>query len=143
MEGDVMEATTEHGRHQVMDICEDGNVDRVTRVLDLAFADCVELCYSYTKHPVDDGTILDDTLDEQAIYEMRLSVPEKFSFTTLNLLRSLIHELLVYKVLYDWTSITKPDSKTNWQEKIEDAEKEIQAILNTRIGRIRRTQTPW
>lgn len=144
VEGDVMAATTEHDRHQVMDICEDGNVDRVTRVLDLAFAQCVELCYPYSKVPIsDDTTELDDTLEEREVYELKLLLPEGFSYTTLELLRRLVHELLVYKVLADWMSITKPDAAAKWQEKISDTEDNIRSALNARIGRIRRTQTPF
>lgn len=143
IEGDVMEVNTEHDRHQVFDICEDGNVDRVTRVLDLAFAQCVELCYPYSKVPVANETILDDTLEYREVYEMKLLVPTDFSYTTVELLRRLIHELLVYKVMADWMSLTKPSSKSNWQEKIENTEQEITSMLNARIGRVRRTLTPF
>lgn len=138
-----MEVNTEHDRHQVFDICEDGNVDRVTRVLDLAFAQCVELCYPYSKVPVANETILDDTLEYREVYEMKLLVPTDFSYTTVELLRRLIHELLVYKVMADWMSLTKPSSKSNWQEKIENTEQEITSMLNARIGRVRRTLTPF
>lgn len=147
VEGDVMEAGTEHDRHQVTDICEDGNVDRVTRVLDLAFAQCVELCYPYTKVSLnDDTTELDDTLEERAVYELKLLLPETFSYTTIELLRRLVHELLVYKVLADWMSITNlrnTNSASNWATKIQATEEEIRTILNARIGRIRRTLTPF
>lgn len=143
IEGDVMEVNTEHDRHQVFDICEDGNVDCVTRVLDLAFAQCVELCYPYSKVAVANETILDDTLEYREVYEMKLLVPNDFSYTTVELLRRLIHELLVYKVMADWMSLTKPGSKGNWQEKIENTEQEITGMLNARIGRVRRTLTPF
>lgn len=49
VEGDVMPADDEHSKHQVFDIAEDGNIDRVTRILDLAHAECVEMMYPYTK----------------------------------------------------------------------------------------------
>ena len=49
VEGDVMQAKTEHDRHQVQDIGEDGNIDRVTRLLDLAHAECEEALFPYTK----------------------------------------------------------------------------------------------
>ncbi|MBQ9203463.1 MAG: hypothetical protein IJ155_04385 [Prevotella sp.] len=143
VEGDIMQTQDEHERHQVIDVVEDGNVDRVTRVLDLAFAQCVELCYPYSKVPVEDGTELDDTKSEPSVYELRLRLPDGFSQTTVTLLEKLIHELLVYKVMADWMSITKPTSKQNWEEKIQEIEGQVIGTLNCRRGRVRRTQTPF
>ena len=61
VEGDVMQAKTEHDRHQVQDIGEDGNIDRVTRVLDLAHAECEEALFPYTKENVEQESEMDDT----------------------------------------------------------------------------------
>lgn len=61
VEGDVMQVKTEHDRHQVQDIGEDGNIDRVTRVLDLAHAECEEALFPYTKENVEQETEMDDT----------------------------------------------------------------------------------
>ena len=143
VEGDIMPAKDEHDRHQVMDVGEDGNVDRVARVLDLSFAQCVELCYPYSKVTVGDETETDDTLNAPATYVLRLRVPDDFAQSTVTLLEKLIHELLVYKVMADWMSITKPDAKANWQEKIQEMETQIVSHLNFRIGRVRRTQAPF
>lgn len=143
VEGDVMETKTEHDRHQVFDMCEEGNVDRVTRVLNLAFSQCVELCYPYSKVEAAEETILDDRLEYREEYELKLLVYEDFSHTTLVLLRDLIHELMVYKAMSDWMSLTKKQSKSTWQEKIEDAEKGIIAMLNGRCGRVRRKGSPF
>lgn len=143
IEGDTMKTADEHDRHQVMDVGEDGNVDRVARVLDLAFAQCVELCYPYSKVAVGDETEADDTLNAPATYVLRLRVPDDFAQSTVTLLEKLIHELLVYKVMADWMSITKPDAKVNWQEKMQEMEAQIVSHLNFRIGRVRRTQTPF
>ena len=143
VEGDTMKTQDEHDRHQVMDIGEDGNIDRVTRVLDLAFADCVELCYPYTKSVVGDETSLDDTLQERNALVLSMVVPDDFSQTTVELLRRLIHELLVYRVMADWTSHTKPESEAKWLRKAEDAESKITSSLNYRVGRVRRTLSPF
>lgn len=61
VEGDVMQVKTEHDRHQVQDIGEDGNIDRVTRVLDLAHAECEEALFPYTKENVEQESEMDDT----------------------------------------------------------------------------------
>jgi hypothetical protein len=143
VEGDTMKTQDEHDRHQVMDIAEDGNVDRVTRVLDLAFADCVELCYPYSKVEATDETALDDTLQERDTLVLNMLVPDDFSQTTVELLRRLIHELLVYKVMADWTSHTKPESEEKWAKKAEEVEEKISSSLNYRVGRVRRTLSPF
>ena len=49
VEGDIMETENEHARHQVFDIGQSGNVNRVTRVLNLTHAECVEMLYPYTR----------------------------------------------------------------------------------------------
>lgn len=142
VEGDVMRVETEHDRHQVMDIGEDGNIDRVTRVLDLYFAHCVELCYPFSKVPFNEVN-LDDTLEERQSYELKLLVPCDFSYTTVELVRRLIHELLVYRVMADWMSITKPSSEENWLKKIEELEGRLKGALHSRIGKIRRGMSPF
>ena len=143
VEGDMMRTEDEHDRHGVMDVGEDGNIDRVTRVLDLAFADCVELCYPYTKVEVEDETALDDKLQERDALVLIMRVPDDFSQTTVELLRRLVHELLVYKVMADWTSHTKPESEAKWRQKAEEVEGKITSSLNSRVGRVRRTLSPF
>ena len=54
VEGDIMQAEDEHARHQVFDIGQDGNVDRVTRILNLVHSECVEMLFPYTKEEISD-----------------------------------------------------------------------------------------
>ena len=63
IEGSVMDTDSNHNRHMVQDVGEDGNVDRVTRVLNLTVAKCRELLYPYTKNELH-RTELNDTLRE-------------------------------------------------------------------------------
>lgn len=143
IEGDTKQADDEHQKHQVFDVAEDGNIDRVTRVLDLAFAQCVELCYPYSKVDVADDGYIDDEFEESECYVLYLSVPDDMSATTINLLEKTIHELLVYKVMADWMSITKPESVATWQTKITELEGRVSTMLNARIHRVRRRQSPF
>lgn len=143
VEGDIMERQDEHAKHQVFDVGEKGNIDRVTRVLDLAFSQCVDLCYPYTKKEVRACSGRDDELEETDEYVMTMRVPDGFSETTVTYMEKLIHELMVYKVMVDWMSITKPESKPAWQEKLDNTENEIRSVLNMRIKRTRRPMTPF
>ncbi len=142
VEGDIKKVELEHERHQVIDVGEDGNVDRVTRVLDLTFAECVELCYPYSKKEVTDGTEEDDTLEEKD-YVLTLTLPDDFSQTTVNLVKASIHELMVCRVMADWMSITKKEAAADWQTKGDAAKQTIWMKLNGRTGRVHRKMRPF
>lgn len=143
VEADIMQEQEEHSKHQVFDIAQDGNVDRVTRMLNLCFAHCVELLYPFSKETVVDGMATDDRLVAHDKYELLLRVPDDFSSTTVRLLTDLIHELMVDYVMQDWMSITKPQSKATWQEKIDKIESKVSTALKARIGRVRRPLRPF
>ena len=159
-----MQAKTEHDRHQVQDIGEDGNIDRVTRVLDLAHAECEEALFPYTKENVEQETEMDDTptyvdpvdetLDEEFTdetpdakptgdYVIRLLVPDEYSKTTVRLIVRYIHEYMVCRVLADWLSITNPPAAANWKAKQDEALEGMKEAVNFRTGRVRRTLTPF
>lgn len=144
VEGDIMKADDEHARHQVFDIAKKGNIDRVTRVLNLAHAECVEMLYPYTKEEVaDEESVLDDVLTAPEEYNIVLNLPREFSLTTVQLLKHLIHEYLVCRVLADWMSITNPSSQGNWEEKFRELKTKIQTSLMSRTGKIRRKCKPF
>ncbi len=146
VEGDVLPYDAQHSKHQVQDIGEEGNVDRVTRMLDLALAHCVEALYPFSKVDVESGVVLDDTLTETPTYTVELLVPDDFSDTTAKYLEQLIHNLLVYYVLADWMSIANvanPKSAANWAAKAQDLEDEIKSKLNAKTGRVRKFQSPF
>lgn len=142
IEGSVMGTDSDHNRHMVQDVGEGGNVDRVTRVLNLTVAKCRELLYPYTKNDLQ-RTELDDNLREPPIYGIVLSVPSSFSQTTLHLLENLIHEYLVCRAVADWMSITNPAKVQTWAAKAEDAEREIRTNLHNRITKVRRRLYPF
>lgn len=144
VEADIMPEGDECRRHQVSDIAQEGNVDRVTRVLNAAHAECVEMLYPYTKEEMPDGLgALDDALIEPEVYEIRLSLPDGFSLTTLQLLEHLIHEYLVCRVLADWMSITNPESEGKWERKFAGLREKIRTALVSRRGKVRRRLKPF
>lgn len=143
VEGDVMQTEDGHNRHQVMDVGQDGNVDRVTRVLDLAFGECMDMLYPYSKREVECGMQQDDMLVDTEEYVMELHVPEDFSVTTVDYLRTLVHEYLVCRVLADWMGMTNPGSRAGWEVKAEDMKEKIWQCMNVRMGRVRRTLSPF
>lgn len=144
VEGDIMQTDNEHDKHQVMDICEDGNIERVTRILDLAHNECVEALFPFSKKAIREDFIgMENMYDERYTYGIRLLVPDDFSVTTATLLKNLINEYMVCRVLADWLSITKPSSVSTWQEKADNAMTKMREAVNFRVKRVRRTQTPF
>lgn len=144
VEGDIMKADDEHARHQVFDIAEKGNIDRVTRVLNLSHAECVEMLFPYTKEDIADGQeALTDVLTAPEEYHIVLNLPVGFSLTTVRLLQNLIHEYLVCRVLADWMSITNPNSEANWERKFESLRSKIRTSLVSRTGKVRRKCKPF
>jgi len=142
IEGSIMDTESNHNRHTVQDVGEDGNVDRITRVFDLTIAKCKELLYPFTKHNIHRPE-LDDKLREPGAYGIVLKVPMDFSQTTLCLLERLIHEYLVCEAVADWMSITNPAKAETWKLKAEDAVSELRINLNARISRTRRRMHPF
>ena len=118
VEGDIMPEDTQHSRHMVQDVIQEGNVDRVNRILNLAHSDVIERLYPFTQHEIH-HPVVDDRLREKPVYGIFLNVPETYSQTTLNLLGNLIHELIVCIAVADWMSITNPPKEETWKRKVE------------------------
>ena len=142
IEGHVIDTESNSIRHTIQDVGEAGNVDRVTRVLNLTMSKCREMLYPYTKNGLRHAE-RDDTLHEPNVYGIVLNVPRDFSQTTLDLLENLIHEYLVCEVVADWMSITNPSKAQTWRDKAEGAQREIKANLNARRNRTRRSLHPF
>lgn len=138
VEADIMDAQKEHAQHQTFDIAEDGNIDRVTRILSLAYSECVELLYPFSRKPVEETERRDDNLVEDQEYIITLEVPDTFSKSTCDLLEKYIHEYMICRVLSDWFSITKPEAAANWTAKMEDAKSGVLSAKSIRIKKVRR-----
>ena len=144
VEGDIMKTDDEHVRHQVFDIGQSGNIDRVTRVLNLAHTECVEMLFPYTKQELpDEAVALDNELAAPEAYGIEMRLPIGFSMTTVQLLKNLIHEYMVCRVVADWMSITNPSSRANWEEKFMTMKKKIQTCVMSRNGKVKRKLKPF
>ncbi|GEM_PF-177823 len=140
VEGDVMQLPLdhEHARHPVIDVGQDGNRDRVRRVLDLAFAEVTDALFPYTKRRLEEGAVQRDDLVETDEYVLELSVPIEFSETTLLYLERLIHEYAVACVLSDWMAITNPSARERWEVRKVEVLAGIRDNLGGRMRKRRR-----
>lgn len=138
VEGHIMTEADDEVVHTLQDIAEDGNRDRVERILDKAHAVLTELLYPFTKREVCVDT-LDNRLKERKVFGIGLNVPSDFSQTTLNLMERLVHEYLVADVIQDWLSITNTRKAEVWIGKREEARTALKSCVNKRRG-LRRTR---
>lgn len=131
-----------HQKHIVSEIGEEGNVDRVSRIISVAHAGVTELLYPWTKvQPIEEE--IDDFLSAPDVYTVELTVPDTISRTTMVYLSKLIHEYMVYKALADWMSITNPNSAGNWAAKAQEAADEIVRAKSTHKGVFTRKLNPF
>lgn len=143
IEGHVWGEENQHAQHTLVEIGEEGNVDRVNRILGVVHAAAVEMLYPYTKQETVADEEICDRMWVPDDYKIEMDVPVAMSRTTLHLLNKLIHEFMVARVIYDWLSITHPESAKNWLEKAQEAEEEIDSIKNRRMGVTRRRLHPF
>ncbi|MGN0875345.1 MAG: hypothetical protein ACI4OZ_09185 [Akkermansia sp.] len=146
VEADVTESENVHLRHELADIGEDGNVDRVMRMMRLAVARCADLLSPYAKHEVEDDEARDDVHEEPDAFEIVLSLPDDFSKERLTLLEHAVHEYVVCSVMSDWVGVVCHSNVAlvqAWKDRVENAESEIDGTLHSRTRRVRRTQTPF
>lgn len=138
----------------VADLCADGNIDHVERVLRLTLRHIIEIMYSATKAemselpPAADGDgyeIADECMcppvDDDRTYIINMCVNNS-SATTMEYLYDLIREVLICSVVADWLSIVAPDLATIWQTKLSDAEDLIKSALNRRT-KVTRIKPHW
>ena len=131
-----------HKRTLIQDLCNEGNIDRVSRVLDKSMAKVKEELYPFTKGKIDHA-ILQNRLVHKPAYGIVLHLPSDFSQTTLNLLEKEIHEFMVCSVLSDWLNHIAPENGVIWATKSDSAWEEICRLKNRRIGKIRRRLHPF
>lgn len=143
IEGHVWGEENQHAQHTLIDIGEDGNVDRVNRILGVVHAAAVEMLYPFTKQDPIDDDVISDQIWTPTEYKIVMKVPVTMSRTTLHLLNKLIHEFMVARVIHDWLSITHPEAARNWLDKALEAVEEINSIKYSRTGVLRRPMHPF
>jgi len=142
IEGHVMGEEKQHAQHTLVDIGEEGNVDRVNRVLAVVHAGVVEMLYPYTKEEVAED-VIDNMMEEPEEYAIEMRVPRTMSITTIRFIAKLIHEYMVYKVIADWLHITNPQAASHWEMKANEMAEKIQSAKNHRTYAFTRKTHPW
>lgn len=126
--------TGEHDRHtlhRVRDICQDGNIDRVSRVLGLAYSRLLAVMIPVLRVP--EISLRHDFSATPHDYEFAFREDRnmKYALTTEKKLRikELCREYMVCMVLADWLAVTMPEAADVWKERMEKAFENITALV--------------
>ena len=141
----MMKDQNDEIRSHVQDICEEGNIDRVNRMLDMAHAECVELLFAYTKEAIEPITWEDNEprCECCGVYSIEMFMPESFSQTTVTLLKNCVHDYMVDYVLADWLSSVDANVAAKWTARCEEMKEKIGEAVNFRVRPVRRTLRPF
>lgn len=134
-----------HQKHNIFDVGEDGNRDKIARLMDVAVEDCRELLFAFTKQNVLGGEFSTNDWDECEgspesdldAYYLGLTVPPSWSHTSANTLAVYAHDYIVNKVMYDWLMIVYPDGATQFATLASEVAEKIKQAANRDVGRKR------
>lgn len=134
--------TPEEGKN-VSDVAEDGNIDRIQRVLDLAYAEVMRMLSPYVDHRVEADAYGNDILNEPTSYYIFVTLKHTMPGTTENLLRVYAHEFMVAYVMADWLSVVSPEEATVWAGKMQSMAEGIKGCMSARKTVTQIKPSPW
>lgn len=130
-------------RDVVQGITDEGNVDVVTRMLDLGFAQMEEMLYPFTKEDSEGGTV-DDELKEAGKYVMEMELPAGVSKTSIALILNLAHDYLVNYVLWRYLGMLGLEKAAVYFGMLaKEAEGDMRSAALRQSGKLRRTLRPF
>lgn len=141
IEGDLMPDEADKVKAILQDLTQDGNIDKTNRTMNIAVSECEEMLYPYTNREIQAGDI-DNRPAAPTEYHITARFPDTFSQTTADLLKGLLHEYVVGRVLADWLGSTKPEIVPKWLDRIGDIRLRIKQAMSIRRTKTRRKISP-
>lgn len=127
--------------HQLQDVCQGGNLDRVARILGLAFSRVTDIMAPILKHRHPERDVKDRSADVRdyilIIEESKLAgnischktgLSGRLSADTGQNIRNIVHEYLVCRVVADRLSVVMPALAGVWREKAAIAEEALSIV---------------
>lgn len=129
----------------VFDVSEDGNMDKLARILDSAVEDCREMLFRFTKLEMLGGGFDSDEwaecigspANEEENYYLAMRMPQGFSKTSVHTMTVYIHDYIVNQCMYEWLMVVFPDGADRFWALAEDKKQKIQAASNRSANRPR------
>ena len=140
-----------HSIHNIYDVGEDGNRDKLARILDSAVEDCNEMLFRYTKMKMLGGGFdsneweecIGSPTNEEEAYYLAMRMPQGFSKTSVHTMTVYIHDYIVNQCLYEWLTIVYPDGADRFLALAEEKKQKIKGASNRSAGRARITLHPF
>lgn len=141
LEGELHPELDRHRRHEIADICEPGNVERVWRIL--------ALCEAQIRLAL--ARILRPQTQTRKVNHLQRSTSWDFQFRYVlgnavnGYLREKIHDYMVSAVMADRTQTIIPPAAPTWQQRRDAALQALQALAATNrlpTGPVRRPLWP-
>lgn len=121
-----------HSLHQVRDVCQEGNIDRVSRILGLAYSHVLAVL-SPVLHPdcrLDpDKDYSAEPHDYKFIFSGNSELRYALSAEIKLCIKETVHEYMVCLVLADWLGITLPEAADVWKFRVEKAMESLKGIV--------------
>lgn len=118
----------------------DDNMEFFERIFDLAYSECVQMLYAYTKNEILQTT---DDKEVPETYDITLSLPKYFSETTIFYVEKLINEYIINRLMSEWIMIVKPENHSYWIERYLSTKQQISTALMARTQPLKRTLRPF
>lgn len=135
----------------VFDVSEEGNMDKLARILDSAVEDCREMLFRYTKLEMLGGGFDSDEwaecigspANEEEAYYLAMRMPQGFSKTSVHTMTVYIHDYIVNQCMYEWLMVVFPDGADRFWVLAEDKKQKIQVASNRSANRPRIALHPF
>ena len=134
-----------HLIHNIYDVAEGGNRDKLARILDSTIEDCREVLYRFTKMEMLgsgfdsnewEECIGSPTNDEEAYY-LAMRMPNGFSSTSVHTMTVYIHDYIVNQALYEWLMVVYPEGADRFWALAEEKKEKIKNASNRSAVRAR------
>ena len=127
------------------DIGEEGNRDKLARILDSAVEDCREMLFRFTKLEMMGGGFdsneweecIGSATNEEDAYYLAMRMPEGFSKTSVHSMTTYVHDYIVNQCLYEWMMIVLPEAADRFWALAEDKKQKIKNASNRSARRCR------
>lgn len=128
-----------HTLHRVRDICEEGNIQRVERVLHLAYSNVIGVLHPVMRAPK--GMTDEDCGRTPGDFEFRFidncRLRSNLTAEARLRIKEMIREYMVCMVLHDWLTITLPEAADVWKDKYETAYRALGETASVNIKKRR------
>lgn len=137
--------TDPHLIHNIYDVGEVGNLDKLARILDSAVEDCKEMLFRFTKMEMlgsgfdsnEWEECIGSPTNEEEAYYLALRMPKGFSSTSVHTMTVYIHDYIVNQALYEWLMVVYPEGADRFWALAEEKKEKIKNASNRSAVRAR------